>query len=107
MEKVLDGDTLWVNINIGFNIRIREKVRLYKIDIPEIDKIKGLQAKNYVNSQLKPCDFIIIKTHGRDKFDRCLVDIYYKKTESDPDVVAASGTYLNQRLLDKRHAVAA
>lgn len=51
---------------------------------------------------LKPCPFIIVKTtkDRSDKYARYLVDIFFSPVEQDPAVVAATGEYLNQRLLD-------
>lgn len=34
--KVVDGDTLDLEIDLGFNIRIKERVRLYGVDTPEV-----------------------------------------------------------------------
>jgi endonuclease YncB( thermonuclease family) len=37
VERVVDGDTLKVEIDLGFNIRIRQTIRLRAIDCPEMD----------------------------------------------------------------------
>ena len=34
--KVVDGDTLDLEIDLGFNVRIKERVRLYGVDTPEV-----------------------------------------------------------------------
>jgi len=49
--------------------------------------------------------FGVIKTHGRDKYDRYLSDILYLKGSNDPQEVLRKGAFLNQRLLDERMAV--
>ena len=34
--KVIDGDTLDVLIDLGFNIKMKERVRLLGVDTPEV-----------------------------------------------------------------------
>lgn len=34
--KVVDGDTLDLEIDLGFNIKIKERIRLYGVDTPEV-----------------------------------------------------------------------
>jgi endonuclease YncB( thermonuclease family) len=101
VEKVIDGDTLWVVLDLGFKIFIRHKIRLHRIDAPPLETDEGLKAMNYLNKKLKPLDFIAVKTHWRDKFDRYLADILYLPDEEDFMVMTEKGKYLNQELADK------
>ena len=105
--KVVDGDTLKVNIDAGFGIFVEQKLRLKGIDCPEIDTEEGQKAKRFVQSRLNKLNFIIIKTHkdSTDKYDRYLADIFYLPEESDPSKAAQQGSYLNQDLLNERLAV--
>lgn len=41
VEKVIDGDTIWLNIDLGFSCWARQKVRFRGIDCPELDTKKG------------------------------------------------------------------
>ncbi|MDP2939475.1 MAG: DUF1016 N-terminal domain-containing protein [Candidatus Omnitrophota bacterium] len=109
VEKVIDADTIWLNIDLGFSCWIREKVRLRGIDAPEITTQKGQEAKEFVEARLKEVDFVIVKTHKSDKYDRYLADIFYPplelrraglKGENQPQAVLEQGTFLNQELLD-------
>lgn len=100
VERVVDADTIWVNIDVGFNIWIRQKLRLRSINAPELSTQKGQKAKKFVESKLANVAFIVIKTHGSDKYDRYLVDIFYSSRETDAETMLEQGTYLNQELLD-------
>lgn len=71
--KVLDGDTIWATIDLGFKIFIRQKLRLHRLDAPSGQTEDGVKVANYLNNKLKPLDFIVINIHWRDKFDRYLV----------------------------------
>jgi len=98
VEKVLDGDTLWAVLDLGFKIFIRQKIRLHRLDAPPVETDEGVKAMNYLNNKLKPLDFIVVKTHWRDKFDRYLADIFYLQDEEDFLVVTDKGKYLKQEL---------
>ena len=101
IKKIIDGDTLWVNVDCGFKIWAKQKIRLRGIDTPSIDTQEGIEAFKFVSNTLKNLPFIIIKSHGRDKYDRYLMDIFYSKGEEDPLAVLEKGTFLNQVLLDE------
>jgi len=103
--EVLDGDTIWVEIDQGFDVLTVQKLRLRDIDSPEVSTPEGQKAKEYIQSQLKDCAFIAIKTHSRDKFDRYLTDIFYDANETDLLKLIQYGKFLNQELLDKGLAV--
>ena len=51
LDRVIDGDTVDCFIDLGFNINIKERVRLKGIDTPETrtrdleEKVKGLPPK--------------------------------------------------------------
>jgi len=109
VERIVDADTLWVNVDCGFNTWTRQKLRLRGIDAPEILNEAGQQAKDFVESALRAVEFVIIKTYGADKYDRYLVDIFYLPVEysdiglhleTDPYRVLQQGKFLNQELLD-------
>ncbi len=75
------------------------------INTKDLETAEGKTAKEYIESRLKECKFIAIKTFWRDKFTRYLVNIFYKKRETDLNEIAATGKFLNQELLDKNLAV--
>jgi micrococcal nuclease len=77
--KVIDGDTVDVDIDLGFGIWLRgERVRLYGIDTPEsrtrdqAEKRYGLYAKNYLKSYLGKTSTLRTKKDGKGKFGRIL-----------------------------------
>lgn len=103
--KVIDGDTIWVNIDLGFDNWTTQKIRLKGINTKELDTAEGQNAKQYIENRFKQCEFIVIKTYWRDKFTRYLADIFYIKKETDLNTVVQQGTFLNQELLDEWLAV--
>ena len=79
--KVVDGDTVDVDIDLGFGMWLRnERIRLYGIDTPESrtrdveEKQAGLYAKKVVQDYLpknKPATLVTIQDKGG-KFGRTL-----------------------------------
>lgn len=99
VERVVDADTVWLNIDLGFSSWSRQKVRLAGIDAPELSTKEGQEAKKFVEARLKEVEFVVVKTHKSDKYDRYLTDVFYS-SESDLFKVLEEGTFLNQQLLD-------
>ncbi|MBN2443738.1 MAG: thermonuclease family protein, partial [Spirochaetales bacterium] len=101
IKEIVDGDTLWVILELGFNTWTTKKVRLRGINAMPVETPPGKKVKKFICDQLNPCSFVIVKTYWRDKYNRYLADIFYNKNEPDANVVAERGTFLNQLLLDK------
>lgn len=104
VERVIDGDTLLAQIDCGFGIYTRQRLRLRGIDAPELKTDAGLRAKRYVEECLSACPFVIIRTHKSDKYDRYLADVFYQPRAAAVNAAARDGDYLNQELLDRGHA---
>jgi micrococcal nuclease len=85
VENVVDGDTIDVLIDLGFDILFASRVRLAGIDTPEsrtkdlAEKALGLEAKEYLNKALKDAKSVVIKTEKMDsseKYGRILGWVY-------------------------------
>lgn len=100
VERVIDADTILLNIDLGFSCWVRQKVRLRGIDAPELSAKEGQEAKKFVEAKLKEVEFVAVKTYKSDKYDRYLTDIFYSKDLAEPQAVLESGEFLNQELLD-------
>ena len=85
VENVVDGDTIDVLIDLGFDILFASRVRLAGIDTPESrtkdlkEKALGLESKEYLKKALKDAKSVIIKTEKMDsseKYGRILGWVY-------------------------------
>jgi micrococcal nuclease len=85
VENVVDGDTIDVLIDLGFDILFQSRVRLAGIDTPESrtkdlnEKALGLESKEYLKKALKDAKSVIIKTEKMDsseKYGRILGWVY-------------------------------
>ena len=101
VENVVDGDTIDVVIDLGFDIMFASRVRLAGIDTPEsrtkdkAEKALGLESKEYLKKHLKEAKSVVIKTekmNSSEKFGRILGWIYVNgDTESVNDKMINDG----------------
>ena len=85
VKNVVDGDTIDVVIDLGFDILFASRVRLAGIDTPEsrttdkAEKVLGIEAKEYLKKQLKDAKAVVIRTEKMDsseKYGRILGWVY-------------------------------
>ena len=85
VENIVDGDTIDVLIDLGFDILFQSRVRLAGIDTPEsrtkdlAEKALGLESKEYLKKYLKDAKSVVIKTEKMDsseKYGRILGWVY-------------------------------
>jgi micrococcal nuclease len=101
--KVVDGDTIDVVIDLGFDISFTSRVRLAGIDTPESrtkdarEKILGKEVKDYLTKALDSATDIVIRTEKVDsseKYGRILGWLFINR-ETDS---------LNLQLVNKGYA---
>ena len=103
IRRVVDGDTVDVTLDLGFNIMFNSRIRLLGIDTPESrtrdleEKKRGLAAKDRVKELCPVGSSVILKTtkDGRGKFGRILGEIF----------VSGVVQSINQLLVEEGHAV--
>jgi len=105
--KVVDGDTIDAEIDLGFDIKVKKRVRFMGINAPESrtrdleEKARGLAAKDRVKQLLEGCESIQLKSHGVGKFGRCLGEIMLDKVDGQEKITLVS---LNELLTKEGHA---
>lgn len=74
--KIVDGDTIDVDIDLGFDISFFSRVRLAGIDTPEsrtrdlFEKALGLEAKEYLKHAIDSAKTVVIKTEKSDSSEK-------------------------------------
>jgi micrococcal nuclease len=103
VTKVVDGDTIDVEIDLGFDISFTSRVRLAGSDTPEsrtadkAEKALGLEAKAYLKAAIDSAKSVVIKTekmNSSEKFGRILGWVYL-----DGDTVS-----INDKMINDGHA---
>ena len=107
--RVVDGDTLDVMVDLGFQVFKKVRVRLYGVDTPEVYGVKegsdeylaGKEASQFVHGWLADLgDRVVLHSHdgkqmGTGKYGRWLAHVYPK---------SGSGPSLNEELVLAGHA---
>lgn len=73
--NVVDGDTIDVQIDVGFDFITHQRLRLYGIDTPERNAPLFEEAKRFVMEMVLDRDIQII-TYKKDSFGRWLSIVY-------------------------------
>ena len=103
VERVVDGDTVDVVLNLGFDIMYKSRVRLYGIDTPESrtrnldEKARGKMAGAFLKNAIDTGEKVVIQTKLKDsrgKFGRVLGNII------------VDGININQLMINNHHAAA-
>lgn len=104
--KIIDGDTVDVDIDLGFGVWMRkQRIRMYGIDTPESrtrdleEKKYGLAAKDFLTGMLDDENGIVLRTHkdGKGKFGRILGELWRTTNYADQSI--------NEYMIEKHHAV--
>jgi micrococcal nuclease len=99
--RVVDGDTIDVMLDLGFNFFQKGRVRLVGIDTPESrtrdkeEKKFGLLAKHYLEDWVAKYPHILVESSAKGKFGRILGNLY------DP----AKTECWNDMAIEAHHAV--
>jgi micrococcal nuclease len=88
--RVIDGDTVDVDIDLGFDVWLtKQRIRLFGVDTPEsrtrdmVEKKFGIMAKNFVKGRLPVASMQILRTRlddSRGKFGRILGEFVMEDT---------------------------
>jgi micrococcal nuclease len=90
--KVIDGDTVELMVDLGFNIHHKMRVRLYGVNTPEsrtkdlAEKSMGLKAKKFTEDWLTSHEWVFVNTipDKNDKYGRILARIFSSDQINDP-----------------------
>jgi micrococcal nuclease len=85
IHKVVDGDTIDADIDLGFDISLTKRIRLAGIDTPEsrttdaFEKKLGIEVKDWLKHRLEFAKDILIKTElpdSTEKYGRIIGHLY-------------------------------
>lgn len=100
VRRIVDGDTIDFDVDLGFYLRAALRVRLLGVDTPELrsrneaEKVRARHAATYVEEWfVEHGDLCFIRTEKGDAFGRWLAE-----------VVCHDGHYLNHDLIVEGHA---
>jgi micrococcal nuclease len=91
ITKVVDGDTIDADIDLGFDISLSKRIRLAAVDTPESrtsdtnEKKYGLESKDWLKHRLEFAKDILIKTElpdSTEKYGRIIGHLYINGEET-------------------------
>ena len=99
---VYDGDTFTFEIDLGFSITVKEKLRLFGINTPEVrgkEKVMGNFVRDYVRKLILG-KTVGIKVYKKGKFGRYIADVFPFEYGSPHDMES-----LTEHLIKKKYGV--
>ena len=100
---VMDGDTLKLDIDLGFRVHILETVRLARINAPDTVNFgaQGINdpAKNYILDKCPIGSMCLAQITRPDKYGRWLAEIFFQPGENDPVKILQNPRVLNDELV--------
>jgi micrococcal nuclease len=92
--RVIDGDTVQLQLDLGFDTHVIKTCRLIGINAPEMNTVAGVAAKTFLATILPAA--LVVTTTKPDKYGRSLVKIYLPNDEK---------VSVNDQMLSTGHAV--
>jgi micrococcal nuclease len=100
--KIVDGDTIDVDIDLGFDISFTSRVRLAGIDTPESrtkdkdEKVLGLEVKERLKHLISTANTVVIRTekmNSSEKYGRILGWLFLDGAEKSVNEVLIADGY--------------
>jgi micrococcal nuclease len=91
ITKVVDGDTIDADIDLGFDISLSKRIRLAAVDTPESrtsdanEKKYGLESKEWLKHKVENANNILIKTElpdSTEKYGRIIGHLFINEQET-------------------------
>lgn len=97
----VDGDSVWLDVDLGFRISAQTDFRLWGVDTPERGQLGYVEAIAFVNEQAPVGTTVYIDTYKvPDKYGRWLVEI-----RTDWSILTTNGETVNQLLINAGLAI--
>ena len=96
IDRIIDGDTVDVTIDLGFSLYFKERVRVAGVDTPEVrtrnlrEKQLGFDASEFVEDWFAEVGELVIRTDKDDKYGRTL-GYFYRGEECLNDRIVEEG----------------
>jgi micrococcal nuclease len=101
--NIIDGDTLKLDIDLGFKVHVLETVRLAHIDTPETINYRatGLSdpAKIYIADNVPIGSYCVVEITRQEKYGRWLADLFFCPGVSEPLEILKNPRVLNDELV--------
>lgn len=76
VTRWVDGDTVWLDVDMGFRLQTGNDFRLNGINTPERGQAGYQEAKDRANALAPAGSAVVIKTTKPDKYGRWLAEVW-------------------------------
>jgi endonuclease YncB( thermonuclease family) len=98
--QIVDGDTLKLDVDVGFHLHLQATFRLARINAPEMYSFEGVAAKAFVVARLSEATAMKIFSERSEKYGRWLCEFYFQTKNSKSQWIN-----LNSLMLSSGHAL--
>jgi micrococcal nuclease len=103
IKRVVDGDTLLIDLDLGFHVRLQETVRLVGINTPETVGYDagGIRdpAQDFIFSHCPPGSVVVANITRKEKYGRWLAVVLYLPGSVNRDEILRNPRVLNDDLV--------
>src|SRR6266516_31629 len=96
VDRVHDGDTINIRLDLGFDLTVYARVRVYGINAPELATDDGKLARDYAQTLLPVGAPVSVLSHGWDKYGGRI----------DGSITFNEAQEFGQAMINSGHAVA-
>jgi len=68
VDKVVDGDTIYTRLDVGFDLTVYARCRVFGINAPELSTDAGKEARSFAAGLLPAGSGVRVLSHGWDKY---------------------------------------
>lgn len=98
VERVIDGDTLDLTVELGFETSVKARARLAGVDAPEVYGVRhdsaeyaaGVKAKEFLDQLIPPQSWVEVRTYksrNREKYGRWICDVFLRGTNVAEELI--------------------
>ncbi|MFT6106000.1 MAG: endonuclease YncB(thermonuclease family) [Rickettsiales bacterium] len=103
--NVVDGDTMVLDVDLGFDVVKRQRIRLAQIDCAEMKTDEGQKSFKYLRDLAASLNEVVVRTNKVDIFGRFIGDLFYSinddgvKSRNEKIETFENGVYLNEKIV--------
>jgi endonuclease YncB( thermonuclease family) len=95
VDVVHDGDTIYVKLDVGFDLTVYTRVRVLGINAPELSTDAGKAARDFAKTLLPVGEGVEVVSHGWDKYGGRI----------DGEIFLPNGDSFGKTMIDNGYAV--
>jgi micrococcal nuclease len=94
VKRIVDGDTVVLDIDLGFTVHWKSSCRLWGVNTPELKskdeavRLEAVRAKQYLVDTLAVDSKVIINSKELDKYGRPLVEIFVNDININSEIIS-------------------